>query len=246
MLDEGLRRQRAAHARELVPRLAEQGVVGVAVSWVDNSGISRTKAVPLARLESAAAWGIGMSPVFDAFLTDDSIVSGRFAGGPVGDLRLHPALDRLVVLDAQPGWAWAPADRYTQAGEPHGQDARSLARRAVALLADRGLSAQSAFELEWAVALPGAGFAPAVAGPAYGFTRLVEQSDYLRDVLVALQRQGVIVEQIHPEYADGQFEISVAPEDRSPRRTPWCSCARRCGRARCAAGCRCRSHRRWS
>ena len=187
--------------------------MAVATTWVDNSGITRVKAVPLARLEHAAAWGIGASPVFDAFLTDDSIVAGRFAGGPVGDLRLHPDLDRLVALHLQPGWAWAPADRYGQDGTVHGQDQRSLARRAAAELAERGLHAQVAFEVEWGIALPLEGFVPAVDGPAYGMTRLIGRSDYLRDLLVALDRQDVVVEQVHPEYAPGQFEISVAVAD---------------------------------
>jgi glutamine synthetase len=213
LLDQADRDRRAEQARALVPELRERGVVAVAATWVDNSGITRVKAVPLARLEHAAGWGIGASPVFDAFLTDDSIVSGRFAGGPVGDLRLHPDLDRLVALDQQPGWAWAPADRFTQEGTEHPQDQRSVARRAVAALTERGLSAQVAFEVEWAIAVPGEGFVPAVHGPAYGYTRIVEKSDYLRDLLTAFERQGVTVEQIHPEYASGQFELSVAVED---------------------------------
>lgn len=212
-LDQAERDRRAEQARTVIPALREQGVVGVAATWVDNSGITRVKAVPLARLEHAAAWGIGASPVFDAFLTDDSIVAGRYAGSPVGDLRLHPDLDRLVALDQQPGWAWAPADRYTQDGEEHVQDQRSAARRAVVALAERGLSAQVAVEVEWAIGLPGEGFVPAVQGPAYGYTRLVERSDYLRDLLVAFERQGVTVEQIHPEYSAGQFEISVGVDD---------------------------------
>jgi glutamine synthetase len=43
-------------------------------------------------------------------------------------------------------------------------------------------------------------------------SRLVEASDYCRDVIRALTEQGVVVEQFHPEYAAGQFELSVAPE----------------------------------
>src|SRR5699024_6096840 len=38
-------------------------------------------------------------------------------------------------------------------------------------------------------------------------------SDYLRDLLVALEQQGVAVDQIHPEYGAGQYELSVAAED---------------------------------
>ncbi|TWP36877.1 glutamine synthetase [Leekyejoonella antrihumi] len=196
--------------------LADRDIVGVATTFVDNSGITRTKAVPVERLVHAAVWGIGMSPVFDAFLSDDSIVAGRFAGSPIGDLRLYPDLSRLTVLAGQPGWAWAPADRCRQDGTPHPQDQRTLARRVVTRLAEAGYTARMAFEIEWAAGINEAGsddFIPAVHGPAYGFTRMVEASDYLRDLARALAEQGIQAEQIHPEYAAGQFEVSVAAED---------------------------------
>lgn len=214
-LDDAQRDQRAAAARALIPHLLGQGVQGVAATWIDNSGMTRVKGVPLGRLESAAAWGIGMSPVFDAFLPDDSIVAGRVAGGPVGDLRLHPDLARLTVLAESPGWAWAPVDRYNQDGTVHSQDQRSLARHAVAALAAAGYSAKMAFEIEWALGLATEddSFAPATTGHGYGFARLMERSGYLADLLAALDRQGVVVEQIHPEYGAGQYELSVGPED---------------------------------
>jgi glutamine synthetase len=214
-VDQQEREQQAAAAESLVDALAEQGVVGVAATWVDNSGVTRVKAVPLRKLPTAAAWGIGASPVFDAFLVDDSITPGRYAGGPIGDLRLHPDLSRLTVLAEQPGWAWAPADRYTQDGTAHPQDQRSLAGRAVADLAAAGFTAKAAVEVEWSLAEAGAGddFVAAAQGPAYGYTRLSERSGYLADLLVALDRQGVEVDQIHPEYGAGQFEVSVGAED---------------------------------
>src|SRR5262245_17420908 len=146
----------AAEARRAVAGLSAQDIVAVAVTWVDNSGITRVKCVPVARLEHAVQWGIGASPVFDTFLVDDSLVSGRYAGGPVGDLRLHPDLRRLTVLAGQPGWAWAPADRYDQDGKPHPQDCRALARREVERLAAQGYTVRAAFEVEWCVSI-GAG-----------------------------------------------------------------------------------------
>src|SRR3569833_4547485 len=100
------RERRGARAEEMLDGLRETGVVGVVLPWVDTSGVTRVKSVPLAKLPSAAAWGVGMSPVFDAFLFDDSLVAGRYAGSAVGDLRLHPDLARLTVLAGQPGWAW--------------------------------------------------------------------------------------------------------------------------------------------
>ncbi|MFF4599903.1 glutamine synthetase [Amycolatopsis sp. NPDC001319] len=195
---------------EEAARLGRSGVEVVAVTFVDNSGISRVKAVPVNRLAEVAAWGVGASNSFDFFLCTDTITSGAYSLGPVGDLRLHPDLDALTVLDAQRGWAWAPALRYDQEGEPHPQDSRALAATAVAKLAERGFSARMAFELEWVVAGPSG--AP-VAGPAYGYSRLAEQSAYVRDLVSALDSQQVGVEQVHPEYAAGQFEVSVSADD---------------------------------
>jgi glutamine synthetase len=213
-VDEQDRQAAGERARELQPVLASRGVVTVAVTFVDNSGITRVKAVPLAALDSAAAWGIGASPVFDSFLFNDLPVTGAQAPGVVGDLRLHPELDRLTVLAAQPGWAWAPADRYDQQGNPHPQDQRTLARKAAAALAEQGYTAKVAIEVEWVVGLPDTDdFVAAVQGPAYGMARLVQRSDYLRDLLVALAEQGIAVDQIHPEYAAGQFELSVGAAD---------------------------------
>ncbi|MBO3752475.1 glutamine synthetase [Streptosporangiaceae bacterium NEAU-GS5] len=213
-MDQHERDQRAARAEVFVADLEAKGVAAVAMTYVDTSGITRVKAVPPARLPHAAAWGIGMSPVFDAFLVDDSIVTGRFAGGPVGDLRLHPDLDRLVALSAPAGWAWTPADRFDQEGEPHPLDSRALARREAERLAERGMAVLAAFEIEWAVSVGGGDeFTPGCQGPAYAMSRITEQSAYLRDLLGALRDHGVTVVQIHPEYAAGQYEVSMAPEE---------------------------------
>lgn len=207
------RSAREQQASEFIGDLEDAGVHGVALTFVDNSGITRVKAVPVAKLPAAAAWGVGMSPVFDAFRLDDMILSGTYAGSPVGDLRLHPDIDRLTVLAGQPGWAWAPVDRYDQEGVPHPQCSRLLARRMVDALAEAGLTARMAFEVEWAVSVgDGDDFVAACQGPAYGMTRMTELSDYCVDLLAALAAQGVSVDQLHPEYAAGQMEISVAVE----------------------------------
>jgi glutamine synthetase len=186
----------------------------VALGWIDNAGLGRVKTIPLGRLERAAGWGIGMSPVFDVFVVNDDITASEYIGGPGGDLRLVPDLDRLTVLAAQPGWAWAPVDRYTQEGRAYAACQRSFARRLTGEAARRGLELRASFEVEWAVGTEDGGrFVPACAGPAYGMTRVIELSDYGRELAGALERQGLTVEQFHPEYAAGQFEVSVAAAD---------------------------------
>src|SRR5262245_16537861 len=99
-----------------VEELERAGVELVELSFVDNAGITRLKTVPLGRLGFAAAYGVGTSPCFEAFGSDDVMVAGRFLGGPDGDLRLVPDLDRCVALAGLPGWAWAPVDKFTQDG----------------------------------------------------------------------------------------------------------------------------------
>ncbi|HEX5190347.1 MAG TPA: glutamine synthetase, partial [Streptosporangiaceae bacterium] len=213
-LDPEERARRSALGSEVAQRLADAGISMLAVCWVDNAGITRVKSIPVGRLERAAGWGIGMSPVFDVFVVDDSITTSKYIGGPGGDLRMMPDLDRVTPLAAQPGWAWAPADRYTQEGEPFAACSRSYAKRLVGTAAAQGLTALATFEIEWAVGTDeGAGFVPACDGPAYGMTRIIELSDYCREVVGAIEQQGIDVEQFHPEYAAGQLEISVAPKD---------------------------------
>jgi glutamine synthetase len=212
-LGDAERTRRGTRGRELMAALGRAQVDAVALTFVDNAGISRVKTVPLAGLEHAAAWGVGMSPVFDSFLVDDSIAPG---GSPDGDLRLLPDLDRLTALAAQPGWAWAPVDRYAQDGQPYPVCQRLFARRMADRATEAGLEVRMGFEVEWAVGIPSGsaadgGFAPACHGPAYGMGRLVELSGYARAVHAALAAQALPVLQVHPEYAAGQFEVSVAP-----------------------------------
>ncbi|GAA3822201.1 glutamine synthetase family protein [Streptomyces phyllanthi] len=213
----GGRPKDVARARAHAKDLSTQGVHGVVLAYVDTAGIGRVKTIPVSRLASAAAWGVGMSPVFDTFLADDSIVTTDVLGSPDGDLRLYPDLDQVVVLSAQPGWAWAPVDRITQEGARYPACSRTFLRRTVSDATRRhGIEFKASIEVEWAVgqaSAPGDAFVPAVSGPAYSATRQVELSDYLLELLTAFAAQGVDVDQIHPEYAAGQFEISVSTLD---------------------------------
>jgi glutamine synthetase len=212
-VDAADRNARTKQAESLLAPLAGQGVVAVATTFVDNSGIARAKAVPLSRLPQLAGWGVGFSTAFDYFRFDDWVAAPASGEGPVGDQRIIPDLSRMVVLSAQPGWAWAPGERWSQTGEPHDKCSRLLLRRQVESLAQQGIEVQAAFEIEWALSRgESEDFSAATGGSGYGMSRLVELSDYCRDVVTALTEQGVVVEQFHPEYAAGQFEVSVAPE----------------------------------
>ncbi|MBB5157721.1 glutamine synthetase family protein [Saccharopolyspora phatthalungensis] len=199
---------------DTVARLRAEGVEMVEMSFVDNAGIVRVKSVPLDRLPAAARFGVGASPCFETFTFDDVMVPGRYLGGPDGDLRLVPDLDRLVRLAALPGWAWAPADKFGQDGQRFVACQRAFVARQVQAAADAGLTTLAAFEHEWALAASDTDeFVPAFTGPAYGQVRLESTADYALELVAALREQGLDVQQFHPEYAVGQVELSVAAKD---------------------------------
>ena len=201
-------------ARTLTESLSAQGVRAVALSQVDNAGVTRVKTVPVSFLERAVKYGVGMSPVFEVFMVNDSITSSDEVGGPVGDLRLMPDPWALKVLAAQPGWAWAPVDKHTQEGEVYPGCQRTFAKRQAARAADAGIELRMTFELEWFQAGADSEVErPIHTGPAYGLSVLATISDYARDLIAALEEEGVGVDQFHPEYAMGQLEISVPPTD---------------------------------
>jgi glutamine synthetase len=212
-VDTAERETRGAQAEQVVRTLVERDVAMVATTFVDNAGITRVKSVPVRRLPQLASWGVGASTSFDYFRFDDWLAAPPGGTAPVGDLRVIPDLQRLVPLAAQPGWAWTPGDRYRQDGEPHDRCNRLLLQRLVESAAADGLEIKAAIEIEWVLSAgDGDDFVSAAVGPAYGMSRLIGVSDYVRDLVEALSAEGVEVEQFHPEYALGQLELSVAAE----------------------------------
>lgn len=199
-------------AQVLQRQLAGQ-VTGVATTFVDHSGAARIKAVPLTELARAARSGLGFSPVLDAFTSDGGIDAASPLDIPDGDLRMVPDLDRLAVLPAPEGWAWAPGDRFHQDGTVYAGCQRSFARAQVAAGLSKGISALMAFEVEWMAGRDEDDFQPAFGGTGYGLSRFIGAAGYVRDMLESLEAAGVRVEQIHPEYGPAQFEVSVAAQD---------------------------------
>lgn len=191
-------------------------MAAVVLGFVDPSAIVRVKTVPIARFAQVASSGVGLSTLFNVAMSNDqfALLPG-YIDGPSGDLRLRPDPAATVPLAAMPGWAWAPVDQYTQAGEPYPGCPRAFARRMTDAYSDRGLSVQAVFEFEFSVGLhrDDGEFQPAHEGPGYSDIALVRNHDFALDLLTAMEAQGLQLQQLHPEYADGQFEISIAPRD---------------------------------
>jgi glutamine synthetase len=190
---------------------AAAGVRALAMTMVDNGGITRVKVVPISRLERVAANGVGMAYIWAAAGTDDLFAEVAPFDNPSGDMRLIPDLTAARVLAGAPGWAWAPVDQMSQELEPVPACQRSVLKRVVAAARSAGLDLRATFEIE--ATLVDAEGRPAHTGPGYSTRALSLLDGFLLDLVESLEASGIEVEQFHPEYAPGQFEVSIAPRD---------------------------------
>ena len=192
--------------RELLDRLAQRGIEVVALSFVDNAGVARAKAVPAEALPRALVAGVGSPRVLGVFTGNDAIAPAGELSLPVGDLRLVPDLDALA--GGVDGWGWAPADQRDQEGNVWPLCPRALLRRTVDAAAARGFELRLAFELEW-YAEDAAGV-PVHDGPAYSAAALGDAGEHLAAVAARLALHGIAAQQVHAEYSPGQLEASLA------------------------------------
>jgi glutamine synthetase len=185
--------------------LADADVRLLTGSVVDPAGVIRAKHVPAARAGAFHINGMGASPSWNVFCVDNAIAfTPRF--GVVGDLRLRADLTALHVLGD--GLAWAPAEMFGQDGAPAPVCSRGLLRKAQAGLAEHGLAARLGCELEM-VLTPRTG----PGWNAYGLGSTLDVEPFVIDLVDNAERAGLPLEQIHAEYGDSQFELSLSPTD---------------------------------
>ncbi|TAM66088.1 MAG: glutamine synthetase [Microbacteriaceae bacterium] len=193
---------------ELRDQLAGEGVELVVGSICNSAGIALAKSVPLDRLGTFHAAGLGASPTWNVFCID-GIIAFTDSVGVVGDLRLRLDTDALRVLDG--GTAWAPVEIFDQDGDPSPTCSRGLLRKVQSRLQVAGIQARVGHELEFTLTgADGAPFSRAHWTP-YGFGPLLDHEAYVHDLLAAAEAAGLGIEQLHAEYARGQFEFSLPP-----------------------------------
>lgn len=177
------------------------------ITIVDNAGVTRVKVVPDRRLARVAEVGVGLSDVFAVMAVDDGITSSPGFDTPSGDMRLIPDLDAVVDLyDSR--LRWAPAMMVDQDLAARPNCGRAILRRAVAAAAALGITGRFAFESEFTVTDLETG-EPIHRGPGYSPVALFSAEDFSFEVVAALEAQGLDVQQFHPEYAAGQFEVTI-------------------------------------
>lgn len=75
----------------------------------------------------------------------------------------------------------------------------------------RGLSVLTGSEVEMVLTLSDGSPLPQRHWNAYGLSAALEHGEFLVDLVSASEEVGLPVEQVHAEYGDSQFELSLAP-----------------------------------
>jgi glutamine synthetase len=199
-----------AELKLIQDEFAAAGIRLLLGSVMDMAGVARAKSVPAQRSVAFHRYGMGASPTWNVFCIDNGIAfTSRL--GVTGDLRLRADLAARRLLGD--GVAWAPAELHRQDGEPDPGCARGLLRGMRDTMAAQGLTALVGCEVEFVLTRADGAPLPARPWHAYGLSSALDAEAFLADLVTAFEAAGLPLEQVHAEYGDGQYELSLAPAD---------------------------------
>jgi glutamine synthetase len=192
----------------------QAGVKLVRFLYCGNDGVIRGKAAAIEALDGAFEAGIGLTVAMQSFTMLDRLVpEGSF--GPVGEIRLVPDLDTFTVLPYAPKSARVLVDMLQLDRSPWPLCPRSFLKRMIAEAAAQGLRVVAAFENEFYLArVDNEGrFMPFDRSNCFSAIGMDGANPIIIDIVEALEKQGIAVQQYYPELGPGQQEISVQHAD---------------------------------
>lgn len=178
--------------------------------YTDLSGQVRGKGFPSRQIEKRLKGGIGWTPNNIMFTALGTIAGGLW--GSHGDVMLMPDRSTGVEVDFADGTAaerFYLCDVVNTDGSPWECCPRSLLRDAVAdLLRETGLTLRATFEHEFIYT-----GANARAADMYALDAVRRHGAFGETYLGALKAAGVEVDSYLAEFAPGQFEVTVPPQE---------------------------------
>jgi glutamine synthetase len=188
----------------------EAGLRLVRFLWCGNDGTIRAKASGVRSLASRVESGIGLTVAMQAMNSLDHLqaVEGM---GPVGEVRLVPDPATFRVLPYAPRTGAMICDLLDLDGEPAAVSQRSFLKRMIERLAERGARLEVGFENEFTLATPaeGGGYVPIDSSLCFSTIGLTASQDYVDELVGALERQSIRVDQYYAELGHGQQELST-------------------------------------
>lgn len=197
----------------IVKQAKEAGVQLVRFLYCDNSGVIRGKATHIDHLHARMNYGIGLTVAMQSFTTLEHIAPG--AGfGPVGEIRLVPDPETFTILPYSPTNARMITNMIKLSKEPWENCPRYFLKRMEKKAGDLGLRIKAAFENEFSLAVETeTGYKPFDETLCFSTIGMDSADAYITDLVEALGKQGISVEQYYAELGHGQQEMSITYAD---------------------------------
>lgn len=200
--------------RELEKRIEADNLDGLWIVFHDYSARACAKWIPRASIAPSLRRGGVFARANLNFTIDDQQVEHPHFGADSGDMFAVPDPGTYAPLPYRPGIGRVLSHLCTEDGELWDGCPRGRLQLALDQLAERGFSAQAAFEPEFTLYMkqPDGGYKPIDQFAMYSVDRIDAHADLLGRIDAALTAQGIRVIQIGTEYGAGQLEINLHHE----------------------------------
>lgn len=230
--------QQRAAAESVLERVRAAHLRNVRVTWADQHGVVRGKALTVAAFESALRCGLstnigtligdsGGAIVFNPFMAGGGFGREEMTGAP--DVVAVPDPTTFRVLPWADRTGWILCDLYFATGEPVPYSSRQVLRGAIDAAAAMGLEILVGVEIEWHLTCIDADGEPRDIGrmgapgnptpvrpTGFGYQHQLEADlDALEEILAPLQEAlealGMPLRTLESELGPSQLEFAFAP-----------------------------------
>jgi glutamine synthetase len=196
-------------AEDIDRRADENALRLVRFLWCGNDGTIRAKASGRHGLVGRLERGIGVTVAMQAMSGLDQLQPVPDMGA-VGEYRIVPDLETFRVLPYAPRTGAVVTDHMLPDGEPAPVCQRGFLKRMEARLAERGLVLRAAFENEFSLARKEEGeYVPVDTGLCFSTISMTAAQQFADELVGALDKQKIPLEQYYAELGAGQQEIST-------------------------------------
>ncbi|GAC1554014.1 MAG: glutamine synthetase family protein [Ktedonobacteraceae bacterium] len=177
--------------------------------YCDYSGVTRAKVIHVSHLANKLREGIGLTRAQMAINLLEQLI--EIDGmEPVGEVRLVPSLDTFSVLSWTPSSASLICDQLDHNHLNWGACPRLFLKDVATRAESMGIKIEATFENEFYLAREQNGtYIPFDQAPVYSSIGLDLSAQVMHDIVQALIKQDIVVEQAINEYGPGQQEISI-------------------------------------
>jgi glutamine synthetase len=196
-------------AEDIDRRADENALRLVRFLWCGNDGTIRAKSSGRHGLVGRLERGIGVTVAMQAMSGLDQLQPVPDMGA-VGEYRIVPDLDTFRVLPYAPRTGAVLTDHMLPDGEPAPVCQRSFLKRMEARLAERGLVLRASFENEFSLARrEDDKYVPVDTGLCFSTISMTASQAFANELVGALDKQRIPLEQYYAELGAGQQEIST-------------------------------------